>query len=847
MSLFKKPNRNIRRREIEVQDDEVDTKETEIIKSKTKSGGSQNGDPASKSIKQTLLSFGQEFDEGDDGEVFKIKRSYQSKKIRKQIDREKEEKRRKDSPKTETSEDGKAGRKRDKIITTDDQVTIKIKNPIAGPVVVQERILSGLSAEMADYKSDSGDEDEKDSNLTHHKFSQPDHVKMLLKSGRIPDAALIHAARKRRQQAREMGGANYISIEDENAKLESESKSRLVREDDNDGSDEEERITMSGIVSVAADREKRKEGLDTYIASDGEDETVEDDEWENQQIRKAVTGAQLAAAQQESYYYQYMNNAAAAVASTIPGMPISLNPQITGATGILSPESAMSNVGVPPNSTAFASFLTEGSAESADPEIIAKKLRERLENLEEMYKRRENDIDNINHEIITLQSDFEKRKINVPELAERFQFYQDLRGYVTDLVECLDEKIPVINSLEQRLITMYQKQTNELVSRRRLDVKDQMEDLTPTKNLIGVKKDEEKIRRTAEREGRRIRRLKSRNIGTIGSHIEGMSSDDEITEMAATTYRNQKEIIESDARRVFDDVVEEFVSINDILKRFSGWRKLDKTAYVEAYANLCLPKVLGPIIRMNMLMWNPLNKEEQDSLENLYWMNSILLYSAEKTDTEESLRKDPDLQLLPNLIDKIVVSKLEQIVKAQWDPLSTKETQQLVAVVRSIIDYPFIAPKSKLFTQLMNTIIDKMKQAVENDVFIPMFPKQLLDSGKLNVFFQKQFASSVKLFGNLLKWHEIINETILIDIANCSLLNRYLLMAIRTLQPLEAAAKCHTVASLFPRTWLKEKSEAESQLTQFFSFVKLLITQIDGTNPHGREAIEKLAEIIRYV
>lgn len=60
----------------------------------------------------------------------------------------------------------------------------------------------------------------------------------------------------------------------------------------------------------------------------------------------------------------------------------------------------------------------------------------------------------------------------------------------------------------------------------------------------------------------------------------------------------------------------------------------------------------------------------------------------------------------------------------QYDPISTTETQQLVAVVRNIIDYPFIAPKSKLFTQLISTIIDKMKQAVENDVFIPMFPKQ---------------------------------------------------------------------------------------------------------------------------
>lgn len=28
-----------------------------------------------------------------------------------------------------------------------------------------------------------------------------------------------------------------------------------------------------------------------------------------------------------------------------------------------------------------------------------------------------------------------------PGLAEKFRFYQETRGYVTDLVECLDEKV----------------------------------------------------------------------------------------------------------------------------------------------------------------------------------------------------------------------------------------------------------------------------------------------------------------------------------------------------------------------------------------------------------------------
>lgn len=40
------------------------------------------------------------------------------------------------------------------------------------------------------------------------------------------------------------------------------------------------------------------------------------------------------------------------------------------------------------------------------------------------------------------------------------------------------------------------------------------------------------------------------------------------------------------------------------------------------------------------------------------------------------------------------------------------------------MSYPFIAPKSKLFTQLINTVIEKMKQAIENDAFIPILPKQ---------------------------------------------------------------------------------------------------------------------------
>jgi hypothetical protein len=64
--------------------------------------------------------------------------------------------------------------------------------------------------------------------------------------------------------------------------------------------------------------------------------------------------------------------------------------------------------------------------------------------------------------------------------------------------------------------------------------------------------------------------------------------------------------IESDARLVFSDVVDEFCSIRGVASRFESWRNTDADAYREAYISLCLPKVLGPLVRLKMLMWNPL-------------------------------------------------------------------------------------------------------------------------------------------------------------------------------------------------------------------------------------------------
>nr|XP_018903657.1 PREDICTED: PAX3- and PAX7-binding protein 1 [Bemisia tabaci] len=824
--MFKKPKRNFRARDFQGDDNEEgdDKVETDPPAQKLQVPKKAAKEKKAETVKQSMLSFGEDWDEGDDGEVFKVKKSAQSKKIKKQMTLEKKKKK---EPKPEIKETKPA----EKVITVNDAVTIKIKNPIAGPV--PGKILNGREAEVANYEGSESDEED---GPNSHKFSHPDHVKFLLKSGHIPDANLIHEARKRRQKAREMG--DFIPLE-ESAKTEStEDKSRLIREDAED-SEEEERINMAGIRSQKLDKQERREAFDAAQQSENEEDLDggEEDEWENQQIRKAVSGAQLAAVQQESMFMQqYMNSV-----QMLPQVP-SFIPTVPVAPVTIAP--------TPDLDAVFTAkpLVFEGSSITQNPQSVVKLLRERLTSLEEVHRRHKLDRDALKHELQSLAEENERCKAETPNLAQRFRFYQDLRGYVTDLVECLDEKIPILVELEQRMLNLYGKRAQELISRRRQDVKDQAEELSMSNSRLGggvLKRDEVKARRAAEREGRRIRRVRARETKSLGKHVDGMSSDDEVTEREAANFRSQKETIEQDAVRLFEDVVEDFSSVGGALRKFNQWRTEDKTAYCEAYVSITLPRILAPFIRLDLVSWNPLLANGGD-LDQYPWYKSLMLYGVHQGETEEMLKEDVDVQLVPRVIEKIIIPKLTQLISSCWDPMSNSQTLLLVTLLTHLIqDHPTLGPESKLLTSLFGSVIDKMKDSVENDVYIPIYTKQTMETNRWGPFFQRQFASAVKLLTNLVRWQGLISDTLLGQVAIDPVLNRYLLMSLRTLEPIEASIKCHTIVNVLPRVWLHPSCPL-TQLKPFLEFTKTVGKQMDSTSSMAREALNNINKMLKY-
>lgn len=66
-----------------------------------------------------------------------------------------------------------------------------------------------------------------------------------------------------------------------------------------------------------------------------------------------------------------------------------------------------------------------------------------------------------------------------------------------------------------------------------------------------------------------------------------------------------------------------------------------------------------------------------------------------------------------------------EIVDTCWDPLSSTQTLKLVGVLGRLgREYPALKLSSKCLRTLFTTVLDKIKGALDHDVFIPIFPKQ---------------------------------------------------------------------------------------------------------------------------
>ncbi|XP_077198686.1 PAX3- and PAX7-binding protein 1 [Paroedura picta] len=741
------------------------------------------GPPSRGSLK--LLSFQDEEEEAE--EVFKVKKSSYSKKIVKLLKREYKEDLEKSKIKVESNSSADAEQSVDKTGQTKD--------------TIQED--GTANSEQGEEEMEVESEKEEEKPKTAGAFSSALSSLNVLRPGEIPDAAFIHAARKKRQMARELG--DFLPLDNDPG------KGRLVREDENDASDDEDDDEKRRIVFSVKEKSQRQKIAEEIGIEGSDDEALvagEQDEelsrWEQEQIRKGINIPQVQASQPAEVNNLYYHN-------TYQAMPYGSSygiPYTYAAYGSLETKSQKTDNTIP-----FKTPSNEMTPVSID--LVKKQLKDRLDSMKEFQKANQQQHEKHQESRDDSIKTIERLEGSSGGIAERYKFLQEMRGYVQDLLECFNEKVPLINELESSMHQLYKQRASRLVQRRQDDIKDESSEFSShsnkalmAPNLDSFGRDralyqEHVKRRTAEREARRARRRVAREqSGKMTDHLEGLSSDDEETSTDTTNFNMERDRILKESSKVFEDVLENFYSIDCIKFQFEAWRSKYLSSYKDAYIGLCLPKLLNPLIRLQLLTWNPLEDNCQD-FESMLWFESLLFYGCEEHEQEKD---DADVSLLPTIVERVVLPKLTVLAENIWDPFSTTQTSRMVIITQKLINgYPSVIHAENKNTQmLLKALLLRMRRTLDDDVFMPLYPKNVLENKNSGpyLFFQRQFWSSVKLLGNFLQWYGILSNKTLQELSIDGLLNRYILMAFQNSEcGDDSIKKAQHVISCFPKQW----------------------------------------------
>ncbi|XP_030091896.1 intron Large complex component GCFC2 isoform X2 [Serinus canaria] len=638
----------------------------------------------------------------------------------------------------------------------------------------------GVGNTKETHEEDEDNEDETYSSLnedynssdSENESSSPQRRKDL-SPGNIPSAAHIEAARRKCHLARTE--ADYLALDVSNSPQVPQRRGSS----DLESEDESETKNLDFAPKMKTLRQRMTEDMESLGDASSDDEA----KWEEQQIKKAVKLSQDIGDDGSVHKYQPTK----------------------------------------------AKFDTSVSLPPVNLEIVKKRLTERITSLQDVHRAHQREYEKY-------MEDIESSKMSVQELEKssdaplNYKFYRTMKTYVENLINCLNEKLKDINQLEWAVHALLQQRAVRVSKRRQEELKNEsayIQHLTsgndkPVKSTL---EGGEKTQVLEMCEHRRACRRQAREHSGEGDHHEGLSSDEELTPTEVDEFQKSKDNVLEDSRKIFEDVHADFCDIRKILLKFQEWKEKFPDSYCDAYISFCLPKLLNPLIRVQLISWNPL--ENFTELEQMPWFRAIEEFSGAENVSESKRDDDHDKEVLPRVIEKTVLPKITAFVKSVWDPLSTSQTKNLVQLCNNIFGKQILSKNesSRAREDLMNTVVLRIKKSVEEDVFIPLYPKSTVEdkSSLRSKFQERRFWSALKLLSNVVLWDGIVQEDKVRDLGLSKLLNRYLLLNIlNTPLGLDSIEKCNKVVACLPERWFQDL-KGGSTLPELLNFSQHLL------------------------
>jgi len=482
----------------------------------------------------------------------------------------------------------------------------------------------------------------------------------------VPSDDQIARLKARREQARKLGagtGGNmakeFIPLEN-SMEEQSNSKSRLVRESVDD---EEDMMVTDDIgadtarMTFGRGESDHQRKIAAMAAAEGAvmgDEESEDEEqqrrWEQQQVRQGRSAAMM---RDEFGERQGV---------------------VAGSTGV--------------GGLGRAKSLRSAAAHSRSMADVQSTLEAHMARMREQHQGDVEKLQNVTRRIESAHHALGKMEEEVAGAQKRYTFFQELRVYVQDVLECMDVKAPALEDLEEHLMEARRRRAEALRKRRMNDINDlvtyvresvakaagrapphaqtQLDEFGRDPSLA-------RDRRMKERQVRREKTLERRREthrcgagGPTSTAVEDMWTSDE-SEGEVAEYKKIRGELLREERQLMDDVKPDYKSVTVMYGRMLEWRKAFPKQYREAYVALSLPRLFAPSVRLEMMDWEPLT--DGKSLEQMEWVTSLFQQqemSREVGEPTSGADADDD-ELIPKIVEEVVVSKVKDVLNWSWD------------------------------------------------------------------------------------------------------------------------------------------------------------------------------------
>jgi hypothetical protein len=374
------------------------------------------------------------------------------------------------------------------------------------------------------------------------------------------------------------------------------------------------------------------------------------------------------------------------------------------------------------------------------------------------------------------------------------------------MLDCLDKKAPAISECEGKMHTLWKLRRDELTAR---DA-EHVADLIALATAPAPRRLDEFGRDTlVAARARLLARCQRTAASAAVKDHDWLPSDDEGPDADTTEavqHRHLCDDVVQNSKRIFADVLLDFSDYRRIADRFQEWKATHRGSYGDSFAGESLRKILQPSIRLEVLDWNPLENGIPD-FEQADWAAHLVEYGVLNGKDDPD---DQDNNLVPHLVDEVVVPKLAGIMEFVWNPLSYRQSKRAKEHVTTMLEYP-IQDNMKL---LFAAIVSRLKQVVAARLAFPAAPQ-------IGPITPEQEAAAVELLEGDLQvlhttvyWADLLNLDTIQELCMQVVCDRMLTAPLMQRPACPEPIEWHErIAATLPSSWFSPQSRAGAAKT----------------------------------